>query len=452
MLVAEVCSSSTVSCPADALTLRGADLLTAFAAPASGFPPALVNWVCDAFPNDDMPSDSLIVALIALAVAIPVTIFLSGIFEVANDSDAPQSWLRYTGVVRMVCGKLAHRRWHYTGPLGQPNRFIRWYVRCAETPMAETLLNLLHSARAALTGVPTPWAMDEQHESKATAEEARHARGIQMQSTIRALMGVGDSPPMAETEDERARKTIRLLLGVDDSLQAAEVAETEDERARKAIQMLMDDDSAEAVEAAETEDARARKTIRLLMGADDLDDSLPVAQAAATIDTELEFTFDWTMYIHDMSSSLTHDDADGLHQELSREEEAKQLRRSKRQLTALGLFGILLLWACFAWFIFTYGLLIFELLGRDAERSFIRSWGVSYGVGAASEWRDVLRQAVISLLVLAIAERLHLTRPVAWLEDHIDYMSTAALLLEHGGLSYFQELRLFFTFRRRLAD
>ena len=60
--------------------------------------------------------------------------------------------------------------------------------------------------------------------------------------------------------------------------------------------------------------------------------------------------------------------------------------------------------------------------------------------------------AVVSIAVLAIAERLHLTRPVAWLEDHIEYMSTAALLLEHGGLSFFQELRLFVTFRRRLVD
>ena len=166
----------------------------------------------------------------------------------------------------------------------------------------------------------------------------------------------------------------------------------------------------------------------------------------------MEFSFDWHMYSHDTGSLPTHADTDDMHQKHSQEEEAKQLRRSKRQLTALGLFGILLLWACFAWFIITYGLLIFELLGRDAEESFIRSWGVSYGVGAASEWRDVLREAVISLLVLAIAERLHLTRPVAWLEEHIDYISTSALLLEHGGLSFFQELRLFFTFRRRLVD
>ena len=97
-------------------------------------------------------------------------------------------------------------------------------------------------------------------------------------------------------------------------------------------------------------------------------------------------------------------------------------------------------------------MLIYELLGLDAERSFTRSWGVSYGVGAATEWRDVLRQAVDAIVVLAIAERLHLTRPVAWLEDHIDYVSTSALLLEQGSLSFFQELRLIFTFRRRLSD
>jgi hypothetical protein len=58
----------------------------------------------------------------------------------------------------------------------------------------------------------------------------------------------------------------------------------------------------------------------------------------------------------------------------------------------------------------------------------------------------------MAVAVVAIAERLHLTRPVSWLEDHVDYMSTSALLLEHGGLSFFQELRLLFTFRRRLSD
>jgi hypothetical protein len=33
------------------------------------------------------------------------------------------------------------------------------------------------------------------------------------------------------------------------------------------------------------------------------------------------------------------------------------------------------------------GMLIYKLLGDDAQQSFTRSWGVSYGVGAASEWQ-----------------------------------------------------------------
>jgi hypothetical protein len=38
-------------------------------------------------------------------------------------------------------------------------------------------------------------------------------------------------------------------------------------------------------------------------------------------------------------------------------------------------------------FIFAYGLLLYQLLGDDAEASFVRSWGVSYGLNAATEWK-----------------------------------------------------------------
>jgi hypothetical protein len=40
----------------------------------------------------------------------------------------------------------------------------------------------------------------------------------------------------------------------------------------------------------------------------------------------------------------------------------------------------------------TYGMLIYRLLGDEAQQSFARSWGISYGVGAAQEVR--LRCAV----------------------------------------------------------
>ena len=378
-VTASACDSSAFTCPADATTMRCADLLSAIAAPASSFPPALTDWACNAFPDDSLPGDSLLVALIALAVAMPVTIFLSGCFEVANDSDAPESWLRYAGTVRMVCGKLAHRRWHYTGPLGQPKRFVRWFVRCSDAPAAETILNVLHSLRAALTGVPPYWVSDE-HQEAAEADgydDAEIARRNTLQLSIRVLMG----------EHENLEATLK--------------AQTLATRSEKL--------------------SRARRLSQ-------------------------ESAISWKMYGHAVN------DVGSSHAELSPAEEARLLRRKKRQLTAIGLGGVLLVWIVMVWFICTYGLLIFELLGRDAQRSFTRSWGVSYGVSAATEWRDVLREAILSILVLAVLERVHLTRRVSWLEEHIDYMSTAALLLEHGGLSYFQELRLFFTFRRRLGD
>ncbi len=33
------------------------------------------------------------------------------------------------------------------------------------------------------------------------------------------------------------------------------------------------------------------------------------------------------------------------------------------------------------------GMLCYKLLGDEAQSSFARSWGISYGVGAASEWK-----------------------------------------------------------------
>jgi hypothetical protein len=71
-------------------------------------------------------------------------------------------------------------------------------------------------------------------------------------------------------------------------------------------------------------------------------------------------------------------------------------------------------------------MLIYKLLGGDAEASFARSWGVSYGMNAATEWRQVLLEALRAALVLAILERLCLTRNSTWLEQHIDYLSLQA--------------------------
>ena len=47
--------------------------------------------------------------------------------------------------------------------------------------------------------------------------------------------------------------------------------------------------------------------------------------------------------------------------------------------------------------LYSDGMLIYKLLGDNAEESFARSWGTSYGVGAASEWKVSGRRCVCSV-------------------------------------------------------
>ena len=46
----------------------------------------------------------------------------------------------------------------------------------------------------------------------------------------------------------------------------------------------------------------------------------------------------------------------------------------------------------------------------------VPSWGVSYGMGQASQWQDILEEVLKGLIILAILERLQLTRHGEWLE------------------------------------
>ena len=64
-------------------------------------------------------------------------------------------------------------------------------------------------------------------------------------------------------------------------------------------------------------------------------------------------------------------------------------------------------------------MLIYKLLGDQAQQEFARSWGVSYAMNVASEWKDVLVGSLKGMVILAILERLYVTRAASWFEDHI---------------------------------
>ena len=74
-------------------------------------------------------------------------------------------------------------------------------------------------------------------------------------------------------------------------------------------------------------------------------------------------------------------------------------------------------------------MLIYKLLGDQAQSEFAKSWGVSYGLNIASEWQDVLIESLKGAIILVILERLYITRCTSWFEDHVGACAAALRLL-----------------------
>jgi hypothetical protein len=199
--VAPFCAAAPDACAGDCATLP---LVFADVPLPPAYPDGLQDYTCTAFPDDSVPSDTVVVALISIAIALPVGIFIGSAFELANDSEAPESWLAWSGLPRLLLGAAAHRRWHWTGPAGRPSRLVRWYCRCADAPKVEMLLNLWLSFKAWATCSQTPWE-DEAAEA-ADQEVDRKAAG-----------GSGDehdecAPPAPSQQASSGASSTRELL------------------------------------------------------------------------------------------------------------------------------------------------------------------------------------------------------------------------------------------------
>ena len=73
-------------------------------------------------------------------------------------------------------------------------------------------------------------------------------------------------------------------------------------------------------------------------------------------------------------------------------------------------------------------------------------------MNAAQEWKAVLQEAAKAALLLALLERLCLTRNATWLEAWIDYASLQALMFKRGSLTVVQQTRIMLTHTKRLSD
>ena len=59
----------------------------------------------------------------------------------------------------------------------------------------------------------------------------------------------------------------------------------------------------------------------------------------------------------------------------------------------------------------------------------------SYALDQATEWQDIAKEALKAVVVMLVLERLFISSPVGWIEDHIDYLAVQAVMLrEELGL------------------
>ena len=165
------------------------------------FPDGLADYTCSAFPDDNNQIDSFLVGLISIAIALPVSSFIAQCFGIANDSEAPESLLEWSGLPKLVLGFGAHRRWHYTGPAGQPSRFVKWYCRSVSAPQPETIINLWHSFRCWLTGEELPW-MEEWREAQEEAAAAEAEEDAKLRGGADEREPAGNGAHHADAEED----------------------------------------------------------------------------------------------------------------------------------------------------------------------------------------------------------------------------------------------------------
>ena len=95
-------------------------------------------------------------------------------------------------------------------------------------------------------------------------------------------------------------------------------------------------------------------------------------------------------------------------------------------------------------------MVVYRLLGQSAVDAFGRSFGVSYALDQVTQWQDIAKEAVKAVFVMLILERLFISSPVGWMEEHIDYLSVEAVMLrEKLGLA--GRIRRHLKFSRRMA-
>lgn len=346
----------------------------------------------------------------------------------ANDADPPRSFLLLRAPLKYVLGARGVQRWHYLGQSPR-HRFARWVARCARTPKIEMALFLAQRVVATLRRAPPQWELD-------ASAEGGHSRELQppasFHNTPRKALGHSDSgrgasePQTPASARHGSRKftcaTPRFAsaeaaaaAGGGGNAPASFGAAAATPRGDRAVPLLTLPPSASgggggsgyvnpafspgappsplpskalfppppndflspgwrgggdflsprgwgARESTGGQPGAQYRRFSRLGGAGGGGGALSPAGAGP----------------HAASSGGSFVSADSFASAIA-------ARARRRAFTWVGLAGVAFVWALVSWFIFTYGALIYKLMGARTEASFVTSFGITFGVDSAKE-------------------------------------------------------------------
>ena len=131
--------------------------------------------------------------------------------------------------------------------------------------------------------------------------------------------------------------------------------------------------------------------------------------------------------------------------------EAATLSRVTAKYRRGALVVLYAVWGIFAWIIFVYGKLIFQMLGPKAESRFVESWGIGIGLNQVQEARDLLSSVLQVVLAMTVLEMLWVLTNARWLEANADYFSVHASVARNKGRKWWQTTRAYSHFYKGVS-
>jgi hypothetical protein len=152
----------------------------------------------------------------------------------------------------------------------------------------------------------------------------------------------------------------------------------------------------------------------------------------------------------DRAHRLSQSDAASSSGQKSEGGDAQRAAVVRQMYAAAGLLGVYVTWAIFSWFIFTYGMIIYRRLGPEAERQFVKTWGVGIGLDQAQQWQDVAKEALKAAALIVVLDMFRVTTHRAWFEDFCDFASCQALLFKGTAHSLWGQISVLIRHQSRV--